>query len=280
MSGWAEVIGTALRLRIRDFGVGRSGAVPSPGSDLSNAKALFQTGWALLPSAPVSSVNDKTGAVVLVPGDIGSPPNSRTVNGSPLSADVTIYSQSAYAQAGTSGGAGELWYYANQSGVNALQIDVVVANVLRAMPFVAPARGGTLDRIAFSVTTLSSGNARIGLYTNTSDSDLYPATLLADSGSISTGTAGVKSASITQALTPGRMYWLAFVSDTTPSIRKLNGASTGNLMGNPPSFAVNPNVGLTVNFTYASLPGTFPAGAVPFNSTSAPVPALGYRFSS
>ena len=76
MSGWAEVIGTALRLRIRDFGVGRSGAVPSPGGDLSNAKALFQTGWALLPSAPVDSVNGHTGAVTLSAADVSAIPTS------------------------------------------------------------------------------------------------------------------------------------------------------------------------------------------------------------
>lgn len=206
-------------------------------------------------------------------------PATRTVNGNALSANVTVYGAGAYAQAGTSG-PGEIWYYANQSGVNALQSAALVANILRAMPFIAPARGGTLDRLAFAVTSFVAGNARIGLYTNTSDSVIYPDALLADSGSISTGSNGVKTYTLSQTLTPGRMYWLAIVSDSTATIRTLNGASTGNLMGNPASFLVNPYVGLSVSFTYDVLPGTFTAGATPFNSTSTPVPALGYRFSA
>lgn len=62
MSGSAKVLG-AVGLKVRDFGVGRSGAVPSPGDDLDGTKVLTQTGWATGGGGGDASTNTSTSAV-------------------------------------------------------------------------------------------------------------------------------------------------------------------------------------------------------------------------
>ena len=57
--------------------------VPTKVSELSNDKNY-------LTSAPVSSVNNKTGAVSLSASDVGAVPTARTVNGKALSSNITL----------------------------------------------------------------------------------------------------------------------------------------------------------------------------------------------
>lgn len=190
----------------------------------------------------------------------------------------TVYRDLAsFRQAGTS--PLEVWYVANLGGATALTTGAPTANVLRAMPFIAPARGGTLDRLAFNVTTLLAGNARLALYEATSDSNIYPsARRFVSAANISTGSAGVKSETISVALTPGRLYWIALVTSAAPTLRCLAVGGVSPLLGLSSALGTAPNVGLSVAFSFAAPPDPFPSGAAFI--TAVPIPALACRFSA
>jgi hypothetical protein len=90
----------------------------------------------------------------------------------------------------------------------------MTANLLHAIPFFCPQRK-TFTKIGFQVTTLTAGNARLGIYKSGSNGG--PTTLILDAGAISTGTTGVKEITISQQLEPG-LYFLAIVTDNTCTI--------------------------------------------------------------
>jgi hypothetical protein len=170
---------------------------------------------------------------------------------------------------------------AGMANATALTTGAPSANNLRALPFVAPARGGVIDQLAFNVTTLLAGNARIGLYKNTADGNLYPGDLVSgtDSGSISTVTTGVKTFTVNVPLDPGRVYWLAHVCDAAATLRCLAVGGMWAALGLDSGLGTAPGFGITRAFTYAALPN-------PFGTTSpsvigaVPIPALAARFSA
>lgn len=176
------------------------------------------------------------------------------------------------------GGASGLTNYkvAHQANEAALGTGAPTANVLRAMPFIAPDRGGALDTLAYEITSSVAGNTRIGLYRNTSKGNLYPAELLDDSGSIANSNA-FKTFAVTRALIPGEMYWLAIVSNVASTMRALGLTSVGTLLGNGGSGGAV-NAGISVAHAYAALPNPFTAGGAYI--TAVPIPALLYKFSS
>jgi len=183
---------------------------------------------------------------------------------------------SSYRHAGGSGL--EAWYIANAAvtGTTA-STAVMTANRLYAVPFVAPARPASVDRLAFEVTALSAGNARMGVWDNTADNNLYPAALLVDGGAVSTGTTGVKSVTVDVPLIAGQLYWLSLVCSATPTVAVVPvGGYAGTILGIPSTFGGVDNTGVYVAFTYAALPSTFPASGAFL--TSSP-PALGFRLS-
>ena len=172
------------------------------------------------------------------------------------------------------------FYVAGENSAGALVTGAPSAGTLRAFPFVAPFKGGTIDQIAFEVTTLLAGNGRIGLYNNRgsstgNDGDIYPFTLLSDSGSISTGTTGVKTFALSQALTPGQLYWLVYLSDAAATLRCLPLSGMWPIHGVPSTFGAAPQVGISRAFAFAALPSPFGSGGAAI--TAVPIPALGYR---
>jgi hypothetical protein len=177
----------------------------------------------------------------------------------------------------------EVWYIANNSSQFAGTTGAPTVNVLRALPFIAPSRGGVLDRIGFNVTTVAVGSAaRIGLYQSLDDANLYPGTLLFDSGSIATDAGTTKTATLTAAqgtLYPGRLYWLAIVTGTlAPTLRCLSMAQITPILGADNTFGTAFNVGISVAHAFAALPATFTAGGAMMQAV--PIPALFYRFSA
>lgn len=94
---------------------------------------------------------------------------------------------------------------------------IMTADKLYVMPF-APARAITVDRIAIAVTLAGAGGtkARLGIYN--SDADGKPAALVLDAGEVGVDGVGIKAITINQSLTKG-LYWLACVSDGTPTVR-------------------------------------------------------------
>ncbi len=197
-------------------------------------------------------------------------------NGFPKTGSTIARDESSFRHTGGSGS--EIWYIANLGNCTALTTGAPTANTLRALPFIAPARGGRLDRIACNVTTLLAGNLRLGIYKAISDSNIYPGSLLAVSGDISSGTTGVKSYTIDLALNPGELYWLAHVGSVAATLRCMAVGGVGPIMGMTSALSTAPNAGYSVAHTYGALPSVFTAGGSVI--TAVPIPALAFRFSA
>jgi hypothetical protein len=156
-------------------------------------------------------------------------------------------------------------------------------NTLYAMPFIV-SRITTFDTIACEVTTLgTSSNLRMGIYDDTGA--CYPNVLLFDSGNISAGSTGEKTATITssiQTFNPG-LYWLTYEnSATVPQIRCLPGAGTCiSILGFASPFSTtSPGIGYTVAHTVGALPNPYTASATIRTAVSAvgsPIPAVALR---
>lgn len=183
-------------------------------------------------------------------------------------------SAEAYQHSGANG-AGAVYYIANSVQNTALSTGAPSANTMRAVPFVAPARGGTISEVAFNVTAGVAGNCRVGIYSNSADDNLYPDALLFDSGSISVAANGVKTAAASIDLSPGRLYWAVIVGDAAPTIRTLSVNNCGTILGYGTAMGTAGNVGVSLAFTYAALPDPFGSGGAYI--TAAPVPALAYK---
>ena len=108
------------------------------------------------------------------------------------------------------------YYKAAWGQANTTKTFVMAADRLYAVPFVA-ARAMTVDRITMAVTVGAAGKkARLGIYN--SGADGKPLSLLLDAGELAVDGSGVKAITINQSLTKG-LYWLACVSDGTPTVR-------------------------------------------------------------
>jgi hypothetical protein len=165
------------------------------------------------------------------------------------------------------------WYPAGQ--VNALAVSAAApsANNLRALPFFVPKKV-TLDRIAINVTTLATGKACFGVYSD--DGSVYPGSRILDGGEVDTGTTGVKVVTINQTLTPG-LYWFVHVGNAAPTLRALAVGGLAHILGLDSTLGTAVGVGYIVAFTYAALPATFPSGATILTGTS---PAIFVRLSA
>lgn len=150
---------------------------------------------------------------------------------------------------------------------------------LYAMPLWAP-RGGSLDQIVVSKNNNSSGaNLRLGVYNNTSTADLRPSTLVVDGGEQSVSGTGNFTflVSGSASLSPGKLYWLAFVcNNANPQWQTVAVANLYPILGTSGLFtAGNAYYGWATSNGYGSLPANFPSSPTPANS---PVPGIAYRF--
>ncbi len=148
----------------------------------------------------------------------------------------------------------------------------LTAGRLYAMPFLVSGTH-TFVRIAIAVSTLSAGNARMGIYTNTTG-DVYPNSLVAgtDVGEVATGTTGLKETTISWSPTPG-LYWLCVVAQATPTVRAVAVGSTIPILGMDATLAAAHGNSWYVAMTYGALPGTYPGGAT-IGNASMPIVAL------
>lgn len=168
----------------------------------------------------------------------------------------------------------EAWFTSPRAGT-ALAGSALVAGRLYAMPFICP-KAITLDQIGVYVSTLSTGNARLGIYSD--DGNIYPGARLLDAGEISVTSTGAKKIAINQALEAGALYWLVILCAATPSIYCIPVAGVINVLGTSNALGTAQNAGLFAAQAYGALPATFPAfGGF---STAAPIPAIFVRLSA
>lgn len=154
-------------------------------------------------------------------------------------------------------------------------------NTFYALPFYR-ARGGTIDQLRFVVGTASGAGAkgRMGVYTSTSPTNLYPNALVVDGGEFAVDSTGNKTATVSVVLAPNTLYWFAYVQSVSFSgaMQSIAGGQLFPILGIPSTFGGDLSVGLTVAQTYGALPDPFPASATVLGSTGF-VPALAARFS-
>jgi hypothetical protein len=115
------------------------------------------------------------------------------------------------------------------------------------------------DRIAVHVTTRAApSNIQLGIY---EDSAGVPGNLILDAGNVSGASTGGKEININQTLARG-WYWLAAVSDSTPTLRTYQGSSMFGWLGATSGTDTAYYGGMSVAQAYGALPTPFTAGAV------------------
>jgi len=156
-------------------------------------------------------------------------------------------------------------------------------NLLIALPFVAPPRLSILNRIGVYVTTgVASCEVRLGIYTATSETNLYPNALIVDSGVLSIATSSAAAAAtINTQLISGRLYWAvlnANVPSGSPVIRSAVVNGLYPIFGVPDALSTTaPQCGLSGTRTFAALSATFPASIA---ALAAQGPAISLRYSA
>ena len=188
--------------------------------------------------------------------------------------DVTIVASSgtkdasAYHRTG-----GTVWYSSNTYSSSATTTQAATANVLRAFPFIV-GNGFTADRIQFETTLTTNSLCNVGIYN--SDSNLYPSTLLVDSGQKNSTNAGLYTTTISTTLSSNTLYWLAYNCNAAPVFRAIPASDIPNILGWSGASGINTQgTGWTVARTYAStLPASFPGGGTILANTNSTLIAV------
>ena len=155
-------------------------------------------------------------------------------------------------------------------------------NRMYALPFVTQHRR-VLSSIAVNLTGAGAAgsNARLGLYRNADDDNLYPGALRADFGEVDFSSSGVKTiGSLTQVLEANHCHWFVYHAEDVRTVRALNYASGTGIntrTGYGPSLPTTGGIGWYAGSAYASgLPATFPA----VTEMNVDPPLIGLVFSS
>lgn len=151
-----------------------------------------------------------------------------------------------------------------------------------AIPFVTSNRR-VLSSITINLTGAGAAgaNARVAIYRNADDGDMYPGSLYANLGEYDLSSTGVKTISgLSVALDPNHCWWFAYHAENARTIRALNYTAGSSLLactGLNILLPTTPGVGWYGISAYGSgLPDPFPA----LVELSIDPPALCARFSS
>ena len=149
---------------------------------------------------------------------------------------------------------------------------------LYAVPFFTPVPI-SIDKIAIYVTGNKEADMVLGIYENTSMSNLYPSSLLLSSSEIHVpaSSAGLYEDTISGSLEAGKLYWFAITAGTSiNAVRAIPSESVWSPFG-PKAGSTLTNLARfwSVSRAYDStLPNSFTAGgAMEYGST----PAIGVR---
>lgn len=160
----------------------------------------------------------------------------------------------------------ERWYLCGASGAGgALTTGAPAIDTLHAIPFFSR-RAGTIDQVAINVTTLAAGGlAKVMIFTNTSDTVIYPYTMVSVGAEVSVATTGVKTFQLDYSVAENSLYWMVYwVGVAAPTIRcPVIGNMDGRLIGTDNTLGVSYGVGFQVGLTYNSItnPSTYPVSA-------------------
>lgn len=158
----------------------------------------------------------------------------------------------------------------------------VVDGYIVAIPFFEGS-GGTLDRVGMYASAAGRTKARIALYSNKSDRELYPYSLVQDFGEIDDTTIGFLTLSVSQVMQPNTLYWVCVQKSvlTTRGIRCLTEPYSYMYVAGTDDVVFDTWVGWAAAFAYAAFPATFPTPLDTWlaGSSGALIPWIGLRYS-
>ncbi len=138
-----------------------------------------------------------------------------------------------------------------------LQTSFLTANYILAMPFATGPDGILANAISINVTTAVAGNARLGIYQSSAAAPYLPTSLLADFGTVLTGTTGTKSIAFTAVrytgAVPSHLIWLAVLANAGPTVKGYTQVSTHLGVANDDTL----RCGVNMPQTYGVLPASF-----------------------
>jgi hypothetical protein len=186
-----------------------------------------------------------------------------------------------YRQVGTA--TFEAWYPIGQANANLTSTRALnAANTIYAIPHVN-LRACTIDRIAICTTVPSANNAqncRLGIYQATSDTNLYPGTLILDAGTVNLSGSGALAININQVLAANTLYYFVVTtSQTDATLRCITNAGANMLLGIASTLPAATNGGFEAPSAFGALPGSYPAAA-PFATTTVNPFAIYVRYSA
>jgi hypothetical protein len=250
---------------------------------------------AALISAPVTSVNSKTGAVVLVPSDIGSPALSTLTTKGDLyvaTASATVARQGVGANgrvlaADSAQTNGVAWQYQRSFSVYPRSTGYVPVG---GVPFVRSSKAATLNSmflipfwlladatisgLAFEVSgNVATAVVRTGVYAADATTLLPTGSPLVDNGTTAADTTGTKTVAFALALSGGAPYYLAIVGQTAaPTLRHAAGLSP--IVSNT-TFPSGSGAGWNNAFVQTGVSGALPAIGVLADNDA---PLVGLKF--
>lgn len=186
---------------------------------------------------------------------------------------------------------GSLWSAAGQIKNGNARNAEIYPDIISAIPFLAPYRGGILSGVAYhdrgshQLEILTPAPAmHIGIYNNAYPGLLYPSGLIFQTGLYINGTAGVGTStrvygSCNIPLEPCGLYW-AVIAESGTTKRLCAGIQSNaaiNLLGFDSEFNPQPAWGYSGSYpTDSRLPDVFPTGMHFANSDN--VPLIFYAF--
>jgi hypothetical protein len=146
----------------------------------------------------------------------------------------------------------ESWYVGSYAILSTFTNLAATADKLYLTPF-SVEEYETLDRLGLRVTAAAAGSCRLGIYAL----DLHALTgsLVLDAGTVSTGTTGVKTLSVSAALSPG-WYGLASVFEAAPTIAQNPVSNQSPVLGVGADLSTRQHT-ISAAFTFDALPSTF-----------------------
>jgi len=173
------------------------------------------------------------------------------------------------------------WYVTAENGPRVASPAVVAnfnANILFAVPFLS-GQNTAVSGLGLYHDSVANDLYHVGIYTNTSNSYLYPNALIVDV-LVNPTTQGFFSTSTSATIPANSLLWSVFVGDSAAQLTVIPTASSYIFLGRSSSEMLSGGLSnlITVAFTYAALPSTFPAGAA--ISTTGNIPGIAIRYSA